>query len=322
MSSAQSLTDILAQGLRKLTGIDRPKPKGYRVINVELKQRIALSPSLVRLVFSGDDIAQARTLAPDQRIKLLFPAADGSPSQLPVEGDWHAVRRKLPSEQQPPMRTYTIRALRLQPAELDVDFVLHGINGPASSWATCARPGDHLQMVVPNKAFSGDPGGYEWIPPSGIRKVLLMGDETALPAIAGILEELKQYPDYPDVQVFIEVPHEHDCIELGCHPLTRLNWLPRDLLDAQHGEPLIHAARELAELPPPSAGRRPVKNAGRDEQERPWETAAPADNQFYAWVAGESATVMKIRRHLINERGQERRNLTLMGYWRMGTSLG
>ncbi|AZD09456.1 Iron-chelator utilization protein [Pseudomonas chlororaphis] len=322
MSSAQSLTDILTQGLRKLTGIDRPRPKGYRVINVELKRRIVLSPSLVRLVFAGEDIAQARTLAPDQRIKLLFPGADGSAPQLPVEGDWHAARRKLPAGQQPPMRTYTIRALRLLPAELDVDFVLHGVNGPASGWATHARPGDRLQMVVPNKAYSGDPGGYEWMPPAGIRKVLLMGDETALPAIAGILEELQEYPDYPDVQAFIEVPHESDCIDLRCNPQTRLNWLPRDLLGAQHGETLIHAARELAELPPPHTAHRPLKVREGDEEQRPWETATPADNSFYAWVAGESATVMSIRRHLINERGQERRNLTLMGYWRLGTSLG
>ncbi|WP_259765687.1 siderophore-interacting protein, partial [Pseudomonas protegens] len=173
MSSAQSLTDLLTQGLRKLTGVDRSRPKGYRLINVELKQRIDLSPSMTRLVFGGEDIAQARTLAPDQRIKLLFPGADGTPAQLPVDGDWQAARRQLPAEQQPPMRTYTIRALRMQPAEMDVDFVLHGVNGPASAWATHARPGDRLQMVVPNKAYSGDPGGYEWLPPAGIGKVLL-----------------------------------------------------------------------------------------------------------------------------------------------------
>ncbi len=322
MSSAQSLTGLLTQGLRKLTGIDRSRPKGYRIINVELKQRIHLSPSMARLVFTGEDIAQARTLAPDQRIKLLFPGADGTPSQLPVEGDWQAARRKLPAEQQPPMRTYTIRALRLQPAQMDVDFVLHGVNGPASAWATHARPGDRLQMVVPNKAYSGDPGGYEWLPPAGIRKVLLMGDETALPAIAGILEELQGYPDHPDVQAFIEVPYESDCIDLRCHPLARINWLPRDLLGARHGETLIHAARELAELPPANSQRRPIKVSERNDEQRLWETAQPADNDFYAWVAGESATVMNIRRHLINERGQERRNLTLMGYWRLGSSLG
>ncbi|MBS7560641.1 NADPH-dependent ferric siderophore reductase [Pseudomonas protegens] len=322
MSSATSLASSLANGLRKLVGAGAQQPRSYRLINVELKQRIDLSPSMTRLVFGGEDIAQARTLAPDQRIKLLFPGADGTPAQLPADGDWQAARRQLPAEQQPPMRTYTIRALRMQPAEMDVDFVLHGVNGPASAWATHARPGDRLQMVVPNKAYSGDPGGYEWLPPAGIGKVLLMGDETALPAIAGILEELQDYPDYPDVQVFIEVPYESDCIDLRCNPQTRVNWLPRDVLNAQHGETLIHAARELAELPPANSGRRPLKVSERHDAQRLWDTAAPADNHFYAWVAGESATVMSIRRHLINERGQERRNLTLMGYWRLGMSLG
>ena len=139
MSSATSLASSLANGLRKLVGAGAQQPRSYRLINVELKQRIDLSPSMTRLVFGGEDIAQARTLAPDQRIKLLFPGADGTPAQLPVDGDWQAARRQLPAEQQPPMRTYTIRALRMQPAEMDVDFVLHGVNGPASAWATHAQ---------------------------------------------------------------------------------------------------------------------------------------------------------------------------------------
>jgi NADPH-dependent ferric siderophore reductase len=62
------------------------------------------------------------------------------------------------------MRTYTIRALRREACEVDVDFVLHGVNGPASAWATTARMGDRLQMVAPNLAYAGDPGGYEWKP--------------------------------------------------------------------------------------------------------------------------------------------------------------
>ena len=80
--------------------------------------------------------------------------------------------------------------------------------------------------------------------------------------------------------------------------------------------------RDRAELPPANSQRRPIKVSERNDEQRLWETAQPADNDFYAWVAGESATVMNIRRHLINERGQERRNLTLMGYWRLGSSLG
>ncbi|MGE7955444.1 siderophore-interacting protein [Pseudomonas sp. NPDC089530] len=326
MSSATSLAGLLANsplanGLRKLVGAGSRQPRAYRLINVELKRRIDLSPSLARFVFSGEDVAHTRTLAPDQRIKLLFPGTDGCPPDLPREGDWHAARRKLPADRQPPMRTYTIRALRAEPAELEVDFVLHGVNGPASRWATHAKVGDHLQMAVPNKAFSGDPGGYEWQPPAGIRKVLLIGDETALPAIAGILEDLMEYPVPPDVQAFIEVPHESDCLALRHHHQTRLSWLPRDVLGASHGEALLHAARELAELPAPSRHSRALKPQENSDELRPWDSATPADNSFYAWIAGESGTVMKIRRHLINERGLERGNLALMGYWRLGRSL-
>ncbi|ROL65829.1 NADPH-dependent ferric siderophore reductase [Pseudomonas chlororaphis] len=322
MSPALSLANSLANGLRKLVGAN-DSPRAYRLVNVQLQQRIDLSPSLVRLVFGGEDLAHVRTLAPDQRIKLLFPGADGSPSALPNEGDWQAARRQLPPRQQPPMRTYTIRALRVEPLELEVEFVLHGINGPASSWATQAQIGDSLQMVVPNKAFSGDPGGYEWRPPAGIRKILLMGDETALPAIAGILEELQELPEPPQVQVFIEVPKEADCITLRCHPGTQLNWLPREVLGAQHGEALLLAARELAELPatPPKDLVATFRERSTIDSQRPWESANPADNRFYAWVAGESATVLSIRKHLVNERGLERRNLTLMGYWRLGSAL-
>ncbi|MGV8584389.1 siderophore-interacting protein, partial [Pseudomonas aeruginosa] len=89
----------------------------------------------------------------------------------------------------PPMRTYTIRALRAEQEEVDVEFVLHGENGPASAWATHARIGDRLQLAAPNRQYGDDPGGYEWKPPAGVRHILLIADETALPAVAGILEE-------------------------------------------------------------------------------------------------------------------------------------
>ncbi len=84
--------------------------------------------------------------------------------------------------------------------------MLHGETGPASRWAAHAKPGDRLQIVAPDAAFDADPGGYEWLPPDGVRQVLLIGDETALPAIAAILEQLALHPDPPRVQAFIEVP--------------------------------------------------------------------------------------------------------------------
>lgn len=160
MSSSTSLASALGNGLRKLVG--KPaRPSGYRVFDVQLKAIIRLSPSLSRFVFSGDDVAQMHTLAADQRIKIFFPGANGQPPQLPKQGSWQEARRGLDAHSSPPMRTYTIRALRREALEVDVDFVLHGVNGPASAWATRACIGDCLQMVAPNLAFAGDPGGYE-----------------------------------------------------------------------------------------------------------------------------------------------------------------
>ncbi|MFJ3484098.1 siderophore-interacting protein [Pseudomonas sp. NPDC090202] len=320
MNAAVALVSSLALNLRKLTG-GKVKVRPYQLFDIELKQRITISPSLTRFVFSGPDVASMQTLAPDQRIKLFFPAADGSLPKLVNDGDWHAARRALPAHQRPPMRTYTIRALRAERAEVDVEFVLHGETGPASTWATHAKPGDRLQMVAPHKNATENPGGYEWQPPANIRRVLLIGDETALPAIAGILETLAEQRDGPQVQAFIEVPHESDCQHLRCAPGTQLTWLPRDVIGSLHGEGMLHAARELAWLPPRAlqAGK-PVKDVDL-EKKILWEKADSIREDFYAWVAGESAAVMAIRKHLINERGLDRKTLTLMGYWKLGRAL-
>ncbi|MDE1165521.1 MAG: siderophore-interacting protein [Pseudomonas sp.] len=298
------------------------KPPSYRIFDVQLKRRIAVSPSLVRLVFTGPQLQAMRTVAPDQRIKLLFPSADGVPAQLPHERNWHQTLRALPAEHRPPMRTYTIRALRCDALEVDVEFVLHGDTGPASRWATHAQPGDRLQMVAPCRDHADDPGGYEWQPPAGIRHVVLIGDETALPAVVGILEALAQASPAPNVQAFIEVPLDSDRQPLNLPEGFQVNWLARDALGLQQGEGMLKAAREWATLPQPEAQTSAPLNDIDIDTQLVWELATPQDNRFYAWVAGESATVMSIRRHFISERGLDRRALTLMGYWRHGRVLG
>ncbi|OUM22383.1 NADPH-dependent ferric siderophore reductase [Pseudomonas sp. 1239] len=316
MSTASSLTRAVGRGLRKLAGA-QPE-RAYRLFDVTLKQRIKLSPSLSRLVFTGPDVARMHTLAADQRVKLFFPAADGSPPELPNDLHWNEARRALAEASRPPMRTYTIRALRREQAEVDIDFVLHGVNGPASAWATHARTGDRLQILAPNLAFAGDPGGYEWNPPAGVRNILLVGDETALPAIAGILETLAGQDDQPQVEAYVEVPLQQDCLALRCNASTTLHWLPRDQQQRIQGQAMVHAVTQLATLP----ARRPPADTRLEEvdidQQILWERASASHQSFYAWVAGESAAVMQIRRFLINEQGLDRNALTLMGYWRAG----
>lgn len=314
-----SVAATLVHTLRKRLS----KPGGYELFDIHLQQRIALSPSLMRFVFTGADVGLMQTLAPDQRVKLFFPSNDGTLPCLPKSGDWQAARRALSADKILPMRTYTVRDLRPDAHELDIDFVLHGETGPASRWAVHSQPGDRLQIVAPQAAYRGDPGGYEWQPPQGVRQVLLIGDETALPALAGILEQLADHPDAPRVQAFIEVPEEADCLPLLCGLNAKVHWLPRASLGKRHGEGMTLAARELASLPP--VNTRMVNTAAAEEldlnTQRPWERASAKQGDFYAWVAGESAAVMAIRRFLINEQGLARQQLTLMGYWKLGRSL-
>ncbi|WP_060483613.1 siderophore-interacting protein [Pseudomonas sp. NBRC 111119] len=318
MSSPSTMTQALQRGLRRLVGGSSPAMSAYRLFDLVLSRRIRLSPSLTRLVFTGPDVALMNTLAPDQRVKLFFPAADGSLPRLPADQHWKAAHSALPPALRPPMRTYTIRALRREALEVDVDFVLHGVNGPASAWATQAQVGDCLQMLAPNLAYEGDPGGYEWKPPQGVRTVLLIGDETALPAIAGVLEALALTQPDLAVQAFIEVPLEADCLALVHGSAVQLHWLPRDLLGCAQGQAMLHAVRELASLPHGLAAA-PAKLEDVDIDTRIlWEQASGNRSAFHAWVAGESGTVMDIRRYLIKERGLPRDCLTLMGYWRAG----
>ncbi|EPQ3885933.1 siderophore-interacting protein [Pseudomonas aeruginosa] len=293
----------------------------YRLFNVELKCREQLSPALTRFVFGGPEVAEMKTLAADQRIKIFFPDASGQPPSLPGGSEWYQAYRSVEPARRPPMRTYTIRALRAEQEEVDVEFVLHGENGPASAWATHARIGDRLQLAAPNRQYGDDPGGYEWKPPAGVRHILLIADETALPAVAGILEELAGEAEPPVVEAFLEVPGEADILDLPAIPGARLHWLPRHQagIHSRNGERMIEAARQarLPEREVAGGAAQELEDIDIDE-EILWELASPESGSFYAWVAGESAAVMAIRRYLVQERGIDKRHLTLMGYWRLG----
>ncbi len=293
----------------------------YRLFNVELKRREQLSPALTRFVFGGPEVAEMKTLAADQRIKIFFPDASGQPPSLPGGSEWYQAYRSVEPARRPPMRTYTIRALRAEQEEVDVEFVLHGENGPASAWATHARIGDRLQLAAPNRQYGDDPGGYEWRPPAGVRHILLIADETALPAVAGILEELAGEAEPPVVEAFLEVPGEADILDLPAIPGARLHWLPRHQagIHSRNGERMIEAARQarLPEREVAGGAAQELEDIDIDE-EILWELASPESGSFYAWVAGESAAVMAIRRYLVQERGIDKRHLTLMGYWRLG----
>ena len=307
----------------------------YQLFDITLARRTQVSASLVRFTFTGPEVSQMATYAPDQRVKLFFP--EGGCSLDPLfeiakleEHDWYGAYRALPDAQRPSARTYTIRALRPEQAEVDVEFVLHGDNGPASRWAMHARPGDRLAMTAPAANAEGPKLGYEWKPPQGVRRILIIADETALPAAAGILEIRDDLPLKPKVEALFEVPRRDDVQPLPKN--AKLRWLARDAEPGcQHGELLMRALRDIdlqqeifALGGTPSA----VTNGNEDELSKDenaplWEPATLDDSApFYAWIAAETKAAMKLRRYLVNECGLPKQYVTSMGYWRLGKANG
>jgi NADPH-dependent ferric siderophore reductase len=189
-----------------------------------------VTPHVVRVVLGGEGLAGFAPGHTDSYVKLLFPPA-GAPYAAPFDLD--DVQARLPREQWPATRTYTVRAWDAAAGELTIDFVVHGDEGVAGPWALAARPGDTLQMFGPGGAYSpaGDAGWH-----------LMAGDETALPAIAAALEAL---PADARAEVFVEVAGPEEEQDLAVGPGVRVTWVHRG---AAPGVALV-AAVLSAELP-------------------------------------------------------------------------
>lgn len=288
----------------------------YKLFDVILHRKTLLSPHMMRITLASPAVKEMATWAPDQRVKLFFPAADGSPARLAQGEGWYARFKAMIADRRPAMRTYTIRHLRAEQGEVDIDFVLHGETGPASRWALRAHPGDSMQILAPDRRFSArDAGGFEWKPPQALKQVLLVADGTALPAAMGILDELAAMAEPPLTQAFFEVDSVEDMLAVPDWPGLTVQWLIRD--QASAGTLMVAAVRKA--VPPLHASSigQAVELAEVDiDKEILWEIAETASEGFYGWIAGESAAVMSLRRYLIKECGIARESLNLMGYWR------
>ncbi|MEU8087417.1 siderophore-interacting protein [Micromonospora sp. NPDC049101] len=287
----------------------------YRVFAVTVRAVRRLSPSFTRVTFTGADLDRFADNGDDQRIKLALPLPGERGVDLPQGADWYATWRALPEHRRPPIRTYTVRAVRPHLAEVDVDLVLHGDGGPATRWARRVGAGDQIAIVGPDSAYEGDHGGAEFRPSAG-SSLLLAGDETAVPAIASICERL---PREARGVVLLEVPDADDVLPLAAPPGVEVRWLPRG--DDAHGSRLVPAVTVAAgELlaPGATAATAPVADVDVDT-EILWEVPDEVTvTPLYAWLAGEAGVIRNLRRHLVAERGLDRRAVAFMGYWRLG----
>lgn len=286
----------------------------YRLFNVTLQRKKWLTPSLMRCVFTGEQVNLMKMEGPDQRIKIFFPSLRGETSSLSVEGSWVEQLKKLPPEKRPVPRTYTLRHIDSEKCQLEVEFVIHGSNGPASAWVINALPGEHLQIVAPNRHHLADSGGYEWKPHAEVKRALIIADETALPAVKGILEQMAKKPSPPKMQVFLEVPVSEDRIDLDCFSFAEVHWLPRDRTKTQYGEALVNAVKDHACIPV-HAMNAYMNDSFKDEQDAIWSGAEGKRSDFYGWIAAESTTVKQIRRYLVGERAVANETISFMAYW-------
>ncbi|KQN53757.1 siderophore-interacting protein [Erwinia sp. E602] len=291
--------------------------QAYRLFNVVLARKRELSPSMLCCTFSGEELRQIKIDAPDQRIKLLLPSLSGKPSRLiNEEVHWWERVCAMPTEDRPILRTYTLRNVNAEAGEIDVEFVMHGTEGPASAWALGAQPGDSLQIAAPNRAHEADSGGYEWAPHPQVQQALVVADETALPAAKAIIEQLAGWPQPPQVQLFVEMPARGDWLDLSEYPFVEAHWLAREHGELRYGEALLAAVKEHVRLPEQAQVCQDVREEG--EGELLWDRAASDNRLFHGWVAAESSAVKHLRRYLIGERGLAQETISFMAYWSQG----
>jgi NADPH-dependent ferric siderophore reductase len=299
-----------------------------------------LSPAFVRVELASPAFADLGEEGYDTRIKVILPGPTGALPSIPaVAEDYYAAWLGTPDEVRSPMRTYTIRDVVRDgdDVRLVVDFVVHPQDagydpGPACRWALSARPGDTIQVIAPHRASSY--GGTEF-DPDGRPHVLLIGDETAVPAIARILADL---PPGHTGEAFLEVPTPADILDLQTPAGLQVRWVARN--GAAYNRRLVQEVRRHLGLPPSTDSEPPPSDGDApdgviDVWETPRHSAAGEDvdaqlasrslghdlEDTYAWIAGESWMVKAMRRSLVTELGLERAQVAFMGYWREGVAM-
>lgn len=252
-----------------MTQIRREPPRFRRV---EVRRTREVSPRLVGVTLGGDELAGFELTEPAASVRVLLATRGESEPEIPT---WNGNEFLRADGRRPTIRTFTPRRFDAAARELDVEVVVHE-EGAASDWATHARPGDRVAVSGPGRGYPVDPAGTAWT---------LAGDETAIPAIAQLLEHL---PAAATLSVHVEIATPQARLALPEHPGAVVEW---------------HEA--VAGAPPGSA-----LVAALD--------AHPIADDEQVWVAGEAAAVQRIRRRLFEERGVPRSRTTIRGYWKHG----
>lgn len=244
-----------------------------RVRRLQVLHRRHLSPHFVRIGLGGQELQGFVSASFDDHLKLMLPSTPDAELVLPVAGpDGISLP---PGAPRPLMRDYTPRHYNAAAGELLIDFALHDGDATAAGWASRAQPGQAVGIGGPRGSFV-IPLDWDWH--------LLIGDETALPAIARRLEEL---PAGARAIVLVETSDPADRLPLDTRAELHTHWLQRGA-----GDSLAEAVRRLR-LPP---------------------------GEGYAWAAGEAAAIAATRQVLVGTHGLPKERIRASAYWKRGVA--
>ncbi|MCM6774918.1 siderophore-interacting protein [Nocardia sp. CDC159] len=265
------------------------KPEQREILTAEVLSSKQISPNFVRVTIGGPGLAGFTAMGYDQWFRLFLPGRHGLRLPTAASNLWYAQYLMMGKEHRPVVRNYTVRAWRPagegefgESGELDIDFAMHGTDTPACGWASGVSPGAEVGLLDE---------GIMYQAPEHTSYSLLVGDESALPAIAGVL---RSAPRDLRGAAYIEITHPDDAQKLDEPDGVQVNWLLRTDPTAAIGSVAQEAVR-TAELPAQGV---------------------------YGFVAGEQKLASGVRRHLVDERGIPKADVTFTGYWRVGRSAG
>ncbi|MEF7615386.1 siderophore-interacting protein [Aquincola sp. MAHUQ-54] len=250
-------------------------PLRLRVLEVHRVDRV--TPHLVRVTLGGADLDGFTSPGFDDHVKLFFPDPQAGELLLPTVG---ADGAPVFSEGARPIaRDYTPRRHDAVRLTLEIDFAIHEA-GPATQWVLQAAPGQRLGV-------GGRRGSF--LLPTAFDGHLLIGDDTALPAIARRLAEL---PAGAPAVVLAEVEGPEDELKFDTQAALQVRWVHRQ--GAEPGAPggLLKA---LQTLPVPKG-------------------------DYHAWIACETRVAQALRRQLLAAHGANAAWMKAAGYWRRGSA--
>ncbi|MFF1920094.1 siderophore-interacting protein [Streptomyces sp. NPDC058221] len=256
-------------------------PGSRTMITLEVRRREFVTPGFASVTLGGPALRDFTAVGNDQAVRLFIPREGQGALRMPTVSNeaWIAQLMLVPKSARPWVRNLTIRRARPVDDEIDIEFALHA-GAPMSDWVHRTEVGD------PAGIFDI---GTTYRLPEHAQEQLLVGDESALPAILSILDTT---PPTLATHVYVEVASAADIRPVETLAGSRIHWLSRDGQDLRPGAMALDAVRR-APLPP---------------------------GRFYTWVAGESRLATAVRRHLVNDREVPKRDISFAGYWRLGRS--